>query len=103
MLTGITFCWTRQSFNTTFIGPDAFEGRELCALVLHSAGPDSYLTLLRLALWCLKDGVMFTGITFCWNRQLFNTTSIGPVAFEGRELCALVLHSAGPDIYLALF
>jgi hypothetical protein len=51
----------------------AFEGRELCAPVLHSAGP-----------------------------QLFNTTLIGPVAFEGRELCAPVLHSAGPDSYLTL-
>jgi hypothetical protein len=70
MRTCIAFCWTRQ---------------------------------LLLALWCLKDGVMFTGIIFCWTRQLFNTTSIGPVAFEGRELCALVLHSSGPDIYLALF
>jgi hypothetical protein len=73
MCTCITFCWTRQLFNTTLIGPVAFEGRELCAPVLHSAGP-----------------------------QLFNTTLIGPVAFEGRELCAPVLHSAGPDSYLTL-
>jgi hypothetical protein len=28
------------------IGPVAFGGRELCVLVLHSAGPGSYLTLL---------------------------------------------------------
>ena len=35
-------------------------------------------------------------------QQLFNTISIGPVAFEGRELCAPVLHSAGPDSYLTL-
>jgi hypothetical protein len=27
---------------------------------------------------------------------------IGPVAFGGRELCVLVLHSTGPDRYLAL-
>jgi hypothetical protein len=45
---------------------------------------------------------MSTCTTFCWTRQLSNTTSIGPVAFEGRELCAVVLHSAGPDSYLTL-
>jgi hypothetical protein len=27
---------------------------------------------------------------------------ISPVPFEGRELYVLVLHSAGPDSYLAL-
>jgi hypothetical protein len=46
MCTCITFCWTRQLFNTTWIGPVAFVERELCVLVLHSAGPDSYFTLL---------------------------------------------------------
>jgi hypothetical protein len=46
---------------------------------------------------------MFTCITFCWIRQLFNTTVIGPVAFGGRELCVLVLDSAGSDSYLTLF
>ena len=46
MCTCITFCWTRQLFNTTLIGPVEFEGRELGALVLHSAGSDNYLTLL---------------------------------------------------------
>jgi hypothetical protein len=46
MCTCITFYWTRQLYNTTFIGPVAFGGRELCVLVLHSAGPDSYLALL---------------------------------------------------------
>ena len=49
-------------------------GRELFKLVLHSG----------------------------WTRQLFNTTLIGLVAFGGRELCVRVLHSAGPDSYLAL-
>jgi len=98
----ITSCWTRQLFNTTLIGSVAFEGRELCALVLHSAGPDMYLILLRLALWRMKDEVMITGITFCWTRQLFNTTLIGPVVFGERELCVLVLHCAGPDSYLTL-
>lgn len=34
---------------------------------------------------------MFTGITFCWVRHIFNTTLISPVAFEGRALCALVI------------
>jgi hypothetical protein len=44
--TWITFCWTRQIFNTALIGPVVFGERELCVLVLHSAGPVSYLTLL---------------------------------------------------------
>jgi hypothetical protein len=45
---------------------------------------------------------MCTCIIFCWTRELSNTTLIGPVAFGERELCGLVLHSAGPDSYLAL-
>ena len=56
MCTCITFCWTRQLFNTTLIGPVTFEGRELCVLVLHSAVPDSYLTLLLLVPWYLEEG-----------------------------------------------
>jgi hypothetical protein len=68
----ITFCLTWQLFSTTLIGPVTFQGRELCVLLLHSAVPDSYLTLLL----------------------------IGPVTFQGRELCVLVLHSAGLDSYL---
>ena len=27
---------------------------------------------------------------------------IGPMAFRERELCVVILHSAGPDSYLAL-
>ena len=54
----------------------AFGGRELCVLVLHSAGSDSYLALASLIPWHLEDG--------------------------GRELCVLVLHSARPDSYLTL-
>jgi hypothetical protein len=73
MCTCNTFCWTRHLFRTILIGPVAIEGRQLCALVFHSAGP-----------------------------QLFNTTLIVPVALEGRELCAPVLHSAGTDSYLTL-
>ena len=46
MCTCITFRWTTQLFNTTFIGPIAFGGRHLFVRVLHSAGLDSYLTLL---------------------------------------------------------
>ena len=74
MCTCITFCWTRHLSNTTLIGPVAFGGLELCVcyyilldqtvtlhyfdwpvtcggralfvLVLHSAEPDSYVTLL---------------------------------------------------------
>jgi len=131
MCTCITFCWTRHLFNTTLIDPVAFGERELCVLVLHSSGPDSYLTLLSLVPWHLEDGryvylyynlvdqtvdlhyfdwscgiwrtgVMCTCITFCWTRQLFNTTLIGPVVFGERELCVLVLHCAGPDSYLTL-
>jgi hypothetical protein len=37
----ITFCWSRQLFNTALIGPVAFGGRDICVLVLHFAGPDS--------------------------------------------------------------
>jgi hypothetical protein len=44
MCTCITFYLTRHLCITTLIGPLAFEGRELCVLVLHFAGPDSYLT-----------------------------------------------------------
>jgi hypothetical protein len=67
MCTCITFCCTRHLSNTTLIGPVACGGRELCVLVLHSAGPDIYLK-----------------------------------AFGGRELYVLVLHSAGPGTYLTL-
>ena len=73
MCTCITFCCTRHLSNTTLIGPVACGGRELCVLVLHSAGPDTYL------------------IYFDWS-----------VACGGRELCVLVLHSVGPDTYLIL-
>jgi hypothetical protein len=45
---------------------------------------------------------MCTCLTFCWTRQLCNTTLIGPVAFGGRELCILVLYYAGTESYLAL-
>jgi hypothetical protein len=45
---------------------------------------------------------MCTCITFCWIRQLSNTTLTGSVVFGGRELCVLVLHSAGSDSYLIL-
>ena len=126
MCTCITFYWTRQLLNTTFIGPVAFGGRELYVLVLHSAGPDSYLALLSLVPWHWEDeryvylsyilldqtvmqhyfhwsrdiwrtGAMCTCITFCWIRQLSNTTLTDPVKFGVQELCVLVLHSAGPD------
>jgi hypothetical protein len=45
---------------------------------------------------------MSTCITCCWTRQLNNSILIGPVAFGEWELCVLLLHSAGPDSYLAL-
>jgi hypothetical protein len=41
-------------------------------------------------------------ITFYWISQLFSTTLIGVVVFGGRELCLLVLYSAGSENYLAL-
>ena len=53
--TCITFCWYRLLFNTTLIGPVTFGERDLCVLVLHSAGPHSYLTLLSLVQWHLED------------------------------------------------
>ena len=80
----------------------SFEGRQLCVLVLHSTGPDSYLTLLSLVPWHLETGVICSCTTFCWTRQLFSTTLICPVAFVGRVFCVLVLHSTGPDSYLIL-
>jgi hypothetical protein len=45
---------------------------------------------------------MCTCIIFCWIRDLFTTTMIGSVAFGGRELYVLALHSAGPHKYLTL-
>jgi hypothetical protein len=131
MCTCNTFCWTRQLFNTTLIGPVGFRGRESWVLVLHSAEPDSYLTLLWMVPWHLEDGsyvylyyiqldqtviqdyfdwcrriwwtiVMCTCIIFCSTRQLCNTTLTNPVAFGGRELCVLVLYSARPDSYVTL-
>ena len=55
MCTCIAFCWTRELSNTTLIDPVAFGERQLCVLVLHSAGPDSYLTLLGLVPWHLEN------------------------------------------------
>jgi len=101
MCTCITFCWTKQLSKTTSIGPVAFEGRELCAFGLHSAGPDSYLTLLLLVPWSLKDG-SYVQLYYILLDQtvIYNTTLIGPVTVTGRKLYVLVLHSAGPDSYL---
>jgi len=93
---------TRQLFNTTLNGPVSFELRELCVLVLHSAWPDSYLKLLWLVRCIFRTRDMCTCITFCWTRQLFNTTLIGLVAFGRREFCVFVLHSAGSDSYFTL-
>ena len=50
-----------------------FGRRELFVLVLHSPGPDSYLTHFDFS-----------------------------VSFEGRELCVLVLHSAVPDSHFTI-
>ena len=46
MCTCIIFCWIRHLFNITLTSPVALGGRELCVLLLHSAGSDSYLTLI---------------------------------------------------------
>ena len=71
MCTFITFCCTRQLFSTTLIGPMEFGGWELCVIVLHSAGPDSCLTLHELIPWHLEDvGYVYR------TRQLYNTTLI---------------------------
>jgi hypothetical protein len=131
MCTCITFCWIRHLFSTTLIGTVTFGKRELCLLVLHSAGQDSCLALLcwPLGIWwsrvmcaCITfcwirqlwnttltgpvaffwSRIMCKCITFCWFKQLFNTTLIGPMTFRGRELCVLVLHSAGTNSYLTL-
>ena len=49
-----------------------------------------------------RTGDMCTCNTFCWTRQLFKTTLIGAVAYGGRKICVLVLHFAGSDSYLTL-
>ena len=46
MCTCIIFCWIRQLFNITLTGPVTFGVQELFVLILYSAGPDSYLTIL---------------------------------------------------------
>ena len=46
MCTCTIFCLTRHLSNSILSGPMAFRERELCVVVLHSAGPDSYLALL---------------------------------------------------------
>ena len=57
MCSCITFCWTRQLSSTTLIGLLAFGELDLCVLVLHSAGPHSYLTLLSLVQWHVEDDI----------------------------------------------
>jgi hypothetical protein len=96
------FCWIRELFNTTLTSPVAFGIRELCVLVLHSAGSDSYLTLLWLVPWHLVVDNYVYLYYILLDQKLFSTTLIGPVAFGIRELCVLVWHSAGPDSYLTL-
>ena len=97
MCTCTTFCWIRQLFTTNMNGLVVFVGRELFVLILHSAGSDSYLTYFD----CSRDiWSMCTSITFCWIRQLSNTTLTGPVTFG---VCVLVLHYAGSDSYLTYF
>jgi hypothetical protein len=54
MCTFIIFWWIRELSNTTLIGRVAIGGRALCALVLHSTGPDSYLALIAYAPWHLE-------------------------------------------------
>ena len=78
MCTYITFCWTRQLFNTTLTGPVTFGGQELCVLVLHSAGSDSYLSLLYWSRDIWKTRVVCACITFCWTRWLLSTTLLAP-------------------------
>jgi hypothetical protein len=94
----ITFCWTRQLFNTTLIGPVALEDGSY--LYLYYILPDK--TVIKQYIdWShgiSRTGVMCTCITFYWTRQLFNTTLIVPMVFGERELCVLVIHSAEPDV-----
>jgi hypothetical protein len=65
---------------------------------------DEYIEKWRycLCIYVALTTVICTCITFCWYRHLFSTTLIGTVAFGERELCVVVLLSAGPDSYLAL-
>ena len=112
MCTCIIFCWIRQLFSTTLIGSMTFGGLISCVLVLYSAGPDNYLTLLSLVRWHLEDesyvylyyilldqtviyhyfdwslgiwwtGLMCTCFILCWTRELFSPTLTGPVVFGG--------------------
>ena len=57
MCTCVTFCLTRQLLNSILIGHMAFREQELCVIVLHSAGLDSYLKLLALVQWHLEDDI----------------------------------------------
>jgi hypothetical protein len=102
MWTYITFCWTRQLFKNILTGPVAFGGRDLCVLILHSAGPDSYLTLLWLVPWHLEGRSYVYLYYILLDQTVIYHYFIGPVTFGRRELCVLVLHSAGQDGCLAL-
>jgi hypothetical protein len=102
MCTCITFCWIRQLSRTTLTGPVTFGVRELCLFVLHSAGTDNYLTLLILVPWHMEDESYMYLYYIVLDQRVINTTRVGSVAFGGRELYVLALHSAGPHLYLTL-
>jgi hypothetical protein len=89
MCTFITFCCTRQLFNATLIGLVAFGGGELCVIVLHSAGPDSYLKLHELIPWHLVNGRYVYR-----TRQLSSTTLTHYChSMQEAESCILFLFS----------
>ena len=79
-----------------------FGGRELCVLVLHSAGQDSYSTLLSLVPWHLVDESYVYLYYILLDKIVAYHYFIGLVTLGGRELCVLVLYSAGSDSYLTL-
>jgi hypothetical protein len=75
MCTCIKLCWTRQLFCTTLIGSMTFGGLISCVLVLYSAGPASYLTLLSLVPWHLED----ESLDNCLIQQNVISVHIAPV------------------------
>ena len=80
----------------------AFGKQQLWVLVLHSAGPHRYLTLLSLVQWHLEDDSYLYLYYILLDYTLFFIiyALIGSFAFGRRELCVLVLYSTGPDNYL---
>jgi hypothetical protein len=90
-----SFCWYWWNFSP--LDQLFMNNKSLNTRMDYNCYFYSYLILLWLVLWHLEDGRYVYR-----TRELFNTTLIDPVVFGGRDICVLVLHSAGPDSYLTL-